>query len=41
MSNDDITIPMSNVTARHNYAWSYKSRAIEHIANSEVAMAAF
>jgi hypothetical protein len=41
MSNDDITVPMSNVSDSHNYAQSYKSRAIKNIANSEVAGAAF
>jgi hypothetical protein len=41
MSDDDITIPTSNMSAHHNSARSYKSHAIEHIANSEIAGAAF
>jgi hypothetical protein len=41
MSDDDITVPTSNVSDSCNYARSYKSCTIEHIANSEVAGASF
>jgi hypothetical protein len=42
MSDDDITIPTSNdMSAPHNSARSYKSPAIEHIANSEIAGVGF
>jgi hypothetical protein len=41
MSNDDITIPTSNMSDHHNSARSYKSCAIKHIVNSEIAGAAF
>jgi hypothetical protein len=41
MSDDDITVPMYNMSACHNSARSHKSCAIKHIANSEIAGAAF
>jgi hypothetical protein len=41
MSNDDITIPTSNRSARHNSNRSYKACTIEHIVKSEISGAAF
>ncbi len=41
MSNDDITVPTSNMSACHISTRSNKSRAIDHIVNSEIAGAAF